>query len=319
MRVLVPESPLRGEMGPLPQGVDLVALPAPDVEMMVLGPEFAEDVPALLEQLPGLRVVQSFSAGVDQLLPLIPHGVVLCSAVGVHDSSVSEWVVAVILAMGRRLPEFGDLQRRAEWNRAVAQPQFSKYPADGLDGKTVLVVGHGSIGRALAVRLAAFGARVVGIAQHAREDAEPPDALPRLLPEADVVVDLLPLTAATQKFVDAEFLAQMKPGALFVNAGRGGTVDTDALLDAVRADHVSAALDVTDPEPLPAGHPLWRTPNVLITPHIAGTVAGWESRAYRFAGEQIRRYAAGQPLLGVRTGNIAARGPFAFEDGTQLA
>jgi len=299
VRVLVPDSPLRGEMGPLPEGVELVAEPSPDVEMLVLGPELAEDVPELLAQLPGLRVVQSFSAGVDQLLPLIPPGVVLCSAVGVHDVAVSEWVVAVILAMGRRLPEFGEMQRRTEWNRAIAEPR-SNQPVDDLDGKIVLVLGHGSIGRALALRLAPFGARVVGIARHARQGAEPLDALPRLLPDADVVVDLLPLTPDTQQFVNAEFLARMKPGALFVNAGRGGTVDTNALLEALRAGTIRAALDVTDPEPLPSDHQLWRAPNVLITPHIAGTVAHWESRAYRFAGEQIRRYAAGQPMLGVQ-------------------
>ena len=286
-------------MGPLPEGVELVAEPAPDVEMIVLGPEFAEDVPALFGRLPGLRVVQSFSAGVDQLLPLIPPGVVLCNAMGVHDVAVSEWVVAVILAMGRRLPEFGEMQRRTEWNRDVAEPQ-SNQSVDDLDGKTVLIVGHGSIGRALALRLEPFGARVVGIARHARQGAEPLEALPRLLPDADVVVDLLPLTAATQQFVDADFLARMKPGALFVNAGRGGTVDTNALLDALRAGSIRAALDVTDPEPLPSDHPLWRAPNVLITPHIAGTVAHWESRAYRFAGDQIRRCAAGQPMLGVQ-------------------
>ena len=130
------------------------------------------------------------------------------------------------------------------------------------------------------------------------------DALPRLLPDADIVVDLLPSTPDTQKFVDGEFFARMKPGALFVNAGRGKTVDTDALVDSLQAGRIRAALDVTDPEPLPASHPLWRAPNVLITPHIAGTVARWEHRAYRFAGEQIRRYAAGQPLLGVRTENM---------------
>jgi phosphoglycerate dehydrogenase-like enzyme len=286
-------------MGPLPEGVELVAEPSPDVEMLVLGPELAEDVPELLARLPGLRVVQSFSAGVDQLVPLIPPGVVLCNAMGVHDVAVSEWVVAVILAMGRRLPEFGEMQRRTEWNRDVAEPQ-SNQSVDDLDGKTVLIVGHGSIGRALAMRLEPFGARVVGIARHARQGAEPLEALPRLLPHADVVVDLLPLTAATQQFVDADFLARMKPGALFVNAGRGGTVDTNALLDALRAGSIRAALDVTDPEPLPSDHPLWRAPNVLITPHIAGTVAHWESRAYRFAGDQIRRYAAGQPMLGVQ-------------------
>ncbi len=299
MRVLVPDSPLRAEMGPMPEGVELVSEPAPDVELLVLAFEFGNDVPALFERLPGLKVVQAFSAGVDWLLPLIPPGVVLCSAVGVHDASVSEWVVAAILAMRRRLPEFGELQHRAEWNREIATQRVSD-PVDDLEGKTVLVVGYGSIGKALASRLTPFGARVVGIAQHARPDAVTPEALPRLLPAADVVVDLLPLTPDTRKFVDAKFLSRMKPGALFVNAGRGGTVDTDALLDALRSGRIRAALDVTDPEPLPAEHPLWKEPNVLITPHIAGTVAQMEARAYRFAGEQIRRYAAGQPQLGTQ-------------------
>ncbi|HEY4913661.1 MAG TPA: 2-hydroxyacid dehydrogenase [Candidatus Dormibacteraeota bacterium] len=283
----------------MPEGVELVSEPAPDVELLVLAFEFGNDVPALFERLPGLKVVQAFSAGVDWLLPLIPPGVVLCSAVGVHDASVSEWVVAAILAMRRRLPEFGELQHRAEWNREIATQRVSD-PVDDLEGKTVLVVGYGSIGKALASRLTPFGARVVGIAQHARPDAVTPEALPRLLPTADVVVDLLPFTPDTRKFVDAKFLSRMKPGALFVNAGRGGTVDTDALLDALRSGRIRAALDVTDPEPLPAEHPLWKEPNVLITPHIAGTVAQMEARAYRFAGEQIRRYAAGQPQLGTQ-------------------
>jgi phosphoglycerate dehydrogenase-like enzyme len=299
VKVLVPDSPLRGELGALPEGVELVAEPAPDVELLVLAREFGDEVPAVFKRLPGLKVVQAFSAGVDWLLPLIPSGVVLCSAVGVHDASVSEWVMAAILAMSRRLPEFGELQRRSEWNREIAEPHAS-HPVGDLEGKTVLVVGYGSIGKALALRLAPFGARVVGVAQHARPGVEPADALSRLLPEADVVVDLLPLKPDTERFVDAEFLAQMKPGGLFVNAGRGRTVDTDALLDALRSGRIRAALDVTDPEPLPSDHPLWRAPNVLITPHIAGNVARMEARAYRFAGEQIRRYAAGQPLLGVQ-------------------
>jgi phosphoglycerate dehydrogenase-like enzyme len=287
-------------MEPLPASVELVAKPSPDVEFFVLGGDLSEDVPALLKQLPGVKVVQSFSAGVDRLLPMIPPGVVLCSAVGVHDVAVSEWVMAVILTMERRIPEFIDLQRRGEWRHDIANQ------VDDLDGKTVLVLGYGSIGKAVAQRLAPFGARVVGIAQHAREDAESADALPRLLPEADVVVDLLPSAPDTQKFVDAKFLARMKPGALFVNAGRGRTVDTGALLESLRSGHIRAALDVTDPEPLPKDHPLWRAPNVLLTPHVAGTVARWESRAFRFAGEQLRRYVAGQPLLGVRTGNMPA-------------
>src|ERR1700682_6752311 len=134
-------------MEPLPKGVELVATPAADVEFLLLGAEFSGDVPTLFKQLPGLKVVQSFSAGVDQLLPLIPQGVVLCSAVAVHDVAVSEWVVAVILAMNRRIPEFIDLQRRGEWRRDIANQ------TDDLEGKTVLVVGYGSIGKAVAPTL----------------------------------------------------------------------------------------------------------------------------------------------------------------------
>jgi len=303
MRVLVPDSPLRAEMGPMPGGVELVAKPAPDVEVLVLAHQFGDDVPALFMQLPGLKVVQAFSAGVDSLLPLVPPGVVLCSAVGVHDASVSEWVVAAILAMRRRLLEFGELQQGGEWNRGIAEPRAND-PIDDLEGKTVLVVGYGSIGKALASRLAPFGARVIGIARHKRPGVEPPEALPRLLPDVDVVVDLLPLKPDTERFVDTKFLARMKTGALFVNAGRGRTVDTNALLDALASGRIRAALDVTAPEPLPADHPLGRAPNVLITPHVGGNVARMESRAYRFAGEQIRRYATGQPLVGVQTRNI---------------
>jgi phosphoglycerate dehydrogenase-like enzyme len=302
MKVLVPNGPMRRELDPLPEGIELVTDPAPDVEFVVLSFEIADRLPGLFDELPGLRVVQSLSAGVDWLLPKVPAGIIVCRAVGVHDAPVSEWVVAAILAMQRRLPAFIEFQRRAEWNRSGAEPAT----IDDLEGHTVLVVGHGSIGRALAARLAPFGARVVGVARHARDDAQPVSALPDLLPQADVVVNLLPLTPDTQKFVDAAFLARMKTGALFVNAGRGKTVDTDALVEALRSGRIRAALDVTDPEPLPGDHPLWSMPNVLITPHVAGAVARWEPRGYRFAGEQLRRYATGQPLLGVEAGNTPA-------------
>ena len=301
MKVLAPDSPLRRELLPLPDGVELVSEPAPDVEILLLGPGTWEDPAAMFKQLPGLRLIQAFNAGVDNLLPLVPPGVILCRGAGVHDGPVSEWVVAAILAMQRRLPEFLDLQHRGEWNR-----ELLKERVPDLDGQTVLVVGYGSIGRAVAARLAPFGARVVGVAQHPRADAQSTGALPMLLPEADIVVNLLPLKPETERFVDAAFLARMKPGSLFVNAGRGRTVDTEALVEALVAHRIRAALDVTDPEPLPSDHPLWRAPNVLITPHVAGTVARWEERAYRFAGDQIRRYAAGLQLLGVESGNMPA-------------
>jgi phosphoglycerate dehydrogenase-like enzyme len=303
LKVLVPDTPLRHELGPLPPNVELVSEPAPDVEFVVLSFEFADRLPGLFEQLPGLRVAQSLSAGVDWLLPLVPPSLIVCRAVGVHDGPVSEWVVAAILAMERRLPEFIVFQNRAEWNRDDAEPSL----IEDLDGRTVIVVGHGSIGRALAARLTPFGAKVIGVARRRRGDAQPVSALPDLLPRADVVVNLLPLSPETEKLVDRAFFARMKAGALFVNAGRGKTVDTDALLEALNAGHIRAALDVTDPEPLPPEHPLWRARNILITPHIAGSVARWKMRGYRFAGEQIRRYAAGQPLLGIEIVQAPAR------------
>ncbi len=300
MRVLVPDGPLRRELEPLPDGVQLVAEPGPEVEFVIVNFDIANRLPGLFEELPGLRVVQSLSAGVDWLVPMVPAGVVVCRAVGVHDIPVAEWVVASILAMQRRFPEFIEYQRRAEWNRSPGEDG----KIDDIDGHTVLVVGYGSIGSALAARLAAFGARVIGVARNARDGVQPVSDLPKLLPLADEVVNLLPLTPETEKFVDAAFLARMKPGALFVNAGRGKTVDTDALLDALRVGRIRAALDVTDPEPLPDGHPLWNAPNLLITPHIAGSVARWNARGYRFAAEQIRRYVAGQPLLGIEAGAV---------------
>ena len=305
MKVLVPDGPLRRELEPLPDGVQLVAEPGPEVEFVIVNFDIANRLPGLFEELPGLRVVQSLSAGVDWLLPKVPAGVVVCRAVGVHDAPVSEWVVAVILATRRRLPEFWSRQRRAEWNRDIAEVADGwQHPIDDLEGATVLVVGFGSIGRAVAARLAPFGAHVIGVARHPRDDARSADELPRLLPEADVVVNLLPLGPETEKFVDAAFLERMKPGSLFVNAGRGKTVDTDALLAALTSGRIHAALDVTDPEPLPSDHPLWQAPNLFITPHVAGAVTRWESRGYRFAGEQIRRYAAGQPLLGIEAGAV---------------
>ena len=301
MKVLVADVPQRQELEPLPDGVVLVTEPDSEVEFAVFGPELAQGLAALLKRLPNLRVMQSTSAGVDSLLPLVPKGVIVCGASGAHDIAVAEWVVAMLLALRRRLPEFYELQRRSEWDKNAGDwinsgPSLVG-PVDDLDGATVLILGYGSIGRAVAERLAPFGAHTVGIARHARADAEPLEALPRLLPVADVVVVLTPLTLETKGIVDARFLAQMKEDALLINAARGAVVDTDALLDALNSGRIRAALDVTDPEPLPPEHPLWRAPNVLITPHVAGSVTRWRSRAYRLAGEQLRRYAAGEPLL----------------------
>jgi len=293
LKVFILDADCRNELEPLPEGVDVVTEPDPDVEFAVLNFGAGERLPRLFATMPKLKVVQALSAGVDWLLPRVPQGLTVCRAVGVHDGPVSEWVVAAILIMRRRLVDHIVSQREGEWVRS------STDQGDDLDGVTVLILGYGSIGRTLAARLTPFGVRVIGVARHAREGALAVTELPVLLPQADVVVNLLPLTPETERFVDADFLKRMKKGALLVNAGRGKTVDTDALLESLTSGHVQAALDVTDPEPLPNGHPLWSAPNVLITPHIAGSTPRWRSRGYRFAGEQIRRYVAGEPLIGV--------------------
>ncbi|HEX7472202.1 MAG TPA: NAD(P)-dependent oxidoreductase, partial [Candidatus Limnocylindrales bacterium] len=168
-----------------------------------------------------------------------------------------------------------------------------------LEDATVVLVGAGSIGAAVEARLVPFGARIVRIARRPRPGVHVMADLPTILPTADVVVILLPLTPQTRGVVDASFLAGMRPGALLVNASRGAVVDTAALTAAVLGGRTRAALDVTDPEPLPEGHPLWSAPGVIVTPHVASDVRHTDERAWRLAFEQVGRYARGEPLLNV--------------------
>ncbi len=168
-----------------------------------------------------------------------------------------------------------------------------------LEGVTVLIVGYGSIGSAVESRLAPFGVTIVRMGRHARDGVSDASALPKLLPQADVVVILLPLTPETDHFVDAKFLSMMRPGALLVNPARGRIVDTAALINALEERRIRAALDVTDPEPLPNGHPLWKMDGVLITPHVAGSVERAYARAWQLVVEQLRRYLNGEPLKNV--------------------
>lgn len=284
----------------LPEDVDVRRVPAAGdiddapqhADILIAGFDAARTV-EILPQLRDLRVVQTLSAGVDTLVDHLPSDVILCDGSGVHDASVAEWVVMVMLAMRRHLPECVVSQGNAAW-------QF--VGGADLEGTTVLILGHGSIGRALERRLEPFGVRVVRVARRAREAVHGIDDVPNLLGDADVVVILLPLTAETHGMVDAGFLAAMHDGALLVNAARGAIVDTQALLAALRTGHVRCALDVTDPEPLPDGHALWSAPGTLITPHIGGAVERVYERAWRFAGAQVRRYVAGETLLNIVRG-----------------
>lgn len=301
MKILALEPSYHSLFDPLPDGVSLVTEPEADVELAVFGIDQRSRLSSLIPAMTSLRVIQSLNSGVDWLLPTLPATVEVYNASGVHDAAVAEWIVAVLLSLRRRLPDLREAQQRGEWIANTNAPTTNGAPPigpiDTLEGGNVLIVGFGSIGRALATRLSPFGIRVQGVARRARPDALTLDALPDLLPSADAVVLLVPLSEATERLVDSNFLARMKPGAILINAARGRLVDTEALIQALRRGNLYAAIDVTDPEPLPSGHPLWKAPNLLITPHVAGAVASWKARAYRFTREQLLRYVSGQPLL----------------------
>ncbi|MEU1368755.1 2-hydroxyacid dehydrogenase [Streptomyces sp. NPDC005803] len=251
-----------------------------------------------LGAMSGVQVVQTLSAGIDHVEPglgLLPAGVRLCNAKGVHEASTAELTLALILASLRGFPGFVHGQDSEEWRSGF-------YPA--LADKSVLIVGYGSIGSAIEDRLAPFEcARVARVARSARTTARGPvhtlDDLPALLPEADIVILSTPLNPSTQGLVGADFLAAMPDGALLVNVARGGVVETKALLSELESGRLRAALDVTDPEPLPSGHPLWHAPNVLITPHVGGSTSAFLPRARRLLAGQLSRFAAGEPLHNV--------------------
>jgi phosphoglycerate dehydrogenase-like enzyme len=271
-------------------------VPATAAEVEFYVPPFfpAPEAVAVMAGMPQLKVVQTLTAGFDRVRPHVPAGAVLCNARGVHDASTSEWVLAAILTSVRDFPHFAAEQAAGRWS----------YRSTGcLAGATVLIVGYGSIGAAVERRLGGFDVEVSRVARSARAGVSPVSDLADLLPLADVVVLLAPVTPETAGMADAGFLARMKDGALLVNAARGSLVVTADLVAEVASGRLSAALDVTDPEPLPAGHPLWALPNVLITPHVgASTPVSWRT-ATAFVRTQVDRYLTGQPLANVITGD----------------
>ena len=245
---------------------------------------------ALMGRMPALRAVQTLTAGVDNVWPHLPATASLHNAANVHDASTAELAVALMLANLRRIDDFA--RARGDWRHGTF---------DSLADRQVLVIGQGGIGQALERRLAGFEVEIVRVAQTSRvrhdgAEIHGVDELPRLLPHADVVVLATPLTPQTRGLVDSTFLAQMRRGALLVNVSRGSVVVTDDLVVAVTERQVRAALDVTDPEPLPADHPLWTLPGVLISPHVGGNTSAFLPRARRLVTAQLERLLAGQPL-----------------------
>ncbi|MHB8242050.1 MAG: 2-hydroxyacid dehydrogenase [Solirubrobacteraceae bacterium] len=297
VQVWMRDRPQRELVGPLPANVELHLIapdePPPaamlDAELIV-PPVRSQALLEMLAEMPRLAVVQAASAGTDWLKPWIPAGVTLCNARGTRDVAVAEWVLAAVLCMEKRLIDLAARQVRHEWRPGMLSE---------LAGKRALVVGYGSIGRRAANMLEALGMAVKGVASAGRPGVHGVEDLAGLLPSADIVVLLVPLTPDTRGLFDERMLSLMRPGALLVNASRGSVLDTTALLAQLHAERIRAALDVTDPEPLPSDHPLWDAPGTLITPHLAGDSPQAEERVYRLIGDQIRRYAQGEPLVNV--------------------
>lgn len=319
LRVGIPEAVDPDLHRLLPDGIALEVIPfqparPTEVEFWI-APPWTKQALESWGWLRGVRVVQATVAGVDGLLPLIPEGVVLCDARGAHTISTAEWTVAAILSSLKYFPVYGDGQRAGIWSRrsegehrfrALHPSQKKIYPAvlsEELHGKRVLIVGYGDIGRAIEARLLPFGVEIVRVARTAREGVHGVGELMDLLPAADILVLIVPFTRETTGMIGAPQLARMRQGALLVNAARGPVVDTEALLAALQSGRMQAAIDVTDPEPLPDGHPLWSAPNLLITPHIAGSTPMFMVRAMQFAAAQVGRYLRGEPLQNVVTGD----------------
>jgi phosphoglycerate dehydrogenase-like enzyme len=278
-------------------------------------PLYEKPARAIYEKLSGIKVVQGLWAGVDFLVDMLPPDVILCDSRGAHDVATSEWAVTALLALLKYLPLYGRVQQSRSWTdrkqgddfyrsfHNVAEASYPPILCEELADKTVLIVGYGSIGAAIEARLVPFNVKILRIARTARQKVEPVSKLHELLPLADAVVLILPLTKETTGLIGAAELKLMKHGCSLVNAARGPVLDTLALTAALHEGRIRAAVDVTDPEPLPPEHPLWTAPNILITPHIAGSSPRFLERPMRFAQAQVARYIRGEQLE-----NIVANG-----------
>ena len=300
-----------------PEGVELIPLPdsldhETDIDVWIPDPYSTRAV-KIWPHLRGVRLVLSTMAGTEWIPALVGPHVTICNARGAHNISTAEWTVASILAMLKYFPFYLDVQRDGLWKRRFeagalyasltgdARPLYPPVMQEELTGKNVLLVGYGAIGKEIERMMEPFRVNLIRVARGARTEplVHAIGDLDSLLPQAEVVILILPSTEETYRLIGARQLALMPQGTLLVNAARGPVVDTDALVDALNAGRIRAAIDVTDPEPLPEGHPLWRCPNLLITPHIGGSSPQFAPRALRVAADELRRYIHGEPLQNV--------------------
>jgi phosphoglycerate dehydrogenase-like enzyme len=297
-----------------PEGIELIPVSDKmdhDVDIDVWIPDpYSTRAMRAWPRLHGVKLVLSMMAGTEWIPATVGPHVTICNARGAHNISTAEWTLGAILTMLKYFPLYLDIQRSGVWKRrfeasahyaAMTGDAGTMYPPvleEELTGKTVLLVGYGSIGKEIERMLAPFEVQVLRVARSARTEPEvhTVDELDTLLPRAEVVVLILPSTEESRGLIGRRQLALLRQGALLVNAARGPIVDTDALVAALESGRIRAALDVTDPEPLPEGHPLWSCPNLLLTEHVAGSTPQFAPRALRIAADELRRYMKGQPL-----------------------
>lgn len=243
---------------------------------------------AMIPEMKKLKVIQSPNAGVDDVLKIRPDGVTLCNAAGVHDASTAELAVALAIASRRGFADFAADQAEGRWAH-VRKPSLAD--------SNIAIVGYGNIGKTIAAMLSNFEVRITAFTRSGSDGSLTFDHFDRLLPTFDVIILIVPLTEQTHHLMNAKRLAAMKDGAALINVARGSVVDTEALIAQLNSGRITAGIDVTDPEPLPAGHPLWSAKNVIITPHVGGDSEAFIPRGRKLVEEQLARYASGQPLL----------------------
>jgi phosphoglycerate dehydrogenase-like enzyme len=243
---------------------------------------------SMIDQMKSLKVIQSPNAGVDDLLAVLPQGVTLCNAAGVHDASTAELAIALSIASRRGFSDFARNQVAGIW-------VHERKPS--LTDSNIAIVGFGNIGKMIASMLKPFDVKVSGFSNSGRDGSFTMDRFDAMLPTFDIVILIVPLNSGTRHFMNATRLQSMKDGAALVNVARGPVVDTDALINELNTGRITAALDVTDPEPLPDGHSLWSAPNLIITPHVGGDSEAFLPRGRKLVEEQAERFVTGVPLL----------------------
>jgi phosphoglycerate dehydrogenase-like enzyme len=265
------------------------------IPMYMGGAEAVKNV----RNMPNLQIIQSLSSGVNEIVPVRPETVTLCNARGVHDTSTAELALGLTIAARRGFADFGC----AQWGDKSGGGHWATGRYQSLADSKVAIVGYGSIGRTIHRLLEGFALKSVVAftrSSHLSDNfSRPLSELDEVLPSLDVVILILPLNDESQGLFNARRLALMKDGATLVNVARGQIVDTDALISELEKGRLSAGLDVTDPEPLPDGHPLWRTKNCIITPHVGGNSSAFESRGRKLVQEQLQRFAQDMPLENV--------------------